>query len=460
MKLRLIKYLSLLIGMGLFLLLPFSGAGQVHELETYIQQATANYPALRSQALRARAAALEPEKIQREVIPAVYGAYQMNFATVNNITGMHLPQYLMPISGPPSLDNSFAGVFGSAAGLLLQWEPLTFGQRKADLELAYANQALAENQYAYSQFDHQTQVIQAYLHVLAAGRMVNLSRRNTERISLQKKAAQSLTRNGLRPGSDSARWEMEHGRALMALLEMEQQFSRVQARLALLIGSKDLPLPSDTSLIGRLPDFNSEIKDERHPLLAYHLQAVMAGEAQLKQMEKNLMPSMGVWGSIYARGSGVAATGEIDPLQGIGFQRFNYGIGIQISMPILEFSHLKPALDQQSFKNEAMKTDMAQASLWLQNQLQLADSQYRYQLKAYDQAVQVRQAAAYTLSAIHAQYSSGLATVDEVAHVNFQLFSAEADLQQTVLKTWETVLMYHAAAGNLLPFMQLVTEAP
>ncbi|MFW1545123.1 hypothetical protein ACEWAO_23525, partial [Vibrio parahaemolyticus] len=79
----------------------------------------------------------------------------------NNIIGMAYPPLLIPISGPPSTGNNYNGVFGSATGLLLNWRPVTFGQRSAQLDLAkqqvQATLADASNEI----FQHKIKVINA-----------------------------------------------------------------------------------------------------------------------------------------------------------------------------------------------------------------------------------------------------------------------------------------------------------
>ena len=64
-------------------------------------------------------------------VPDLNAGYQVNMATYNNITGMSYPGFLLPISGPPSLNNKINFVPGSAAGALVKWNPFTFGQRNA-----------------------------------------------------------------------------------------------------------------------------------------------------------------------------------------------------------------------------------------------------------------------------------------------------------------------------------------
>jgi hypothetical protein len=79
----------------------------------------------------------------------------MNYATYNNITGMAMGQGFVPISGPPSTANSYDAVFGSAGGLLLNWEPFTFGQRKLKVNSAKATQDFQAADAAHEIFQHQ-----------------------------------------------------------------------------------------------------------------------------------------------------------------------------------------------------------------------------------------------------------------------------------------------------------------
>src|SRR5947209_4094864 len=110
-----------------------SPAASLHHL---LQLAEANYPLLKSKSLDIQAAQKGIDISKSSFIPSLDAAYQAGYATYNNITGMSYPQYLVPISGPPSSSNNMTGVFGSAASLLLNWQPVTFGQRQA--QVAYS----------------------------------------------------------------------------------------------------------------------------------------------------------------------------------------------------------------------------------------------------------------------------------------------------------------------------------
>ena len=60
-------------------------------------------------------------------------------ATVNHVTGLLLPQSVLPgIAGPPLPSASSASAWGTAAGALFAWEPFDLGLRGASIRGAEA----------------------------------------------------------------------------------------------------------------------------------------------------------------------------------------------------------------------------------------------------------------------------------------------------------------------------------
>src|SRR3546814_7158155 len=96
-----------------------------------LEMAAENYPAIAAKQAQAEAAKASISLEKNTLLPSLDAAYQANYSTYNNITGMHYPATLIPISGPPSSENNDDGVPGSAASLMLKWSPVTFGQRSA-----------------------------------------------------------------------------------------------------------------------------------------------------------------------------------------------------------------------------------------------------------------------------------------------------------------------------------------
>ena len=121
--------------------------GPGSSLTALLAQAEKNYPLLKAKKLETAASQKNIDIAQSGLIPTLDAAYQLNIATYNNITGMAYPQYLVPISGPPSADNAGA-VPGSAVSLLFNWQPLTFGKRQSavDVSKATVQYAMADEQ--------------------------------------------------------------------------------------------------------------------------------------------------------------------------------------------------------------------------------------------------------------------------------------------------------------------------
>ncbi len=96
-------------------------------LNTAVDLALKNYPTLRERQAEVEVAREEIELTRTAYRPRVDLIGQLNRATVNNITGLVLPQSIVPtLSGRPSDSPSISTAWGSAAGVLLSWEPQGF----------------------------------------------------------------------------------------------------------------------------------------------------------------------------------------------------------------------------------------------------------------------------------------------------------------------------------------------
>src|SRR5712671_6700503 len=109
-------------------------------LNDAIQLALKNYPAIKESRARAQAAEEGVGVARTAYLPRLDMIWQENRATTNNVFGLLLPQAIVPsISGPVLGTRSLGdSVWGSSAGVLLSWEAVDFGQRKASVDVARA----------------------------------------------------------------------------------------------------------------------------------------------------------------------------------------------------------------------------------------------------------------------------------------------------------------------------------
>src|SRR5260221_4760438 len=145
------------------------GAGPL-TLNDAIQLALKNYPAIKESRARAQAAEESVGVVRTAYLPRLDMMWQENRGTTNNVFGLLFPQSTLfsmtgPVLGTRSLGDS---VWGSAGAVLLSWEALDFGLRKASVDVALAQSSLARNQTALTELDVASAAADAYLTVLAS----------------------------------------------------------------------------------------------------------------------------------------------------------------------------------------------------------------------------------------------------------------------------------------------------
>ena len=140
--------LSLLVAAGASLF------GQSLTISQAVEGALRNYPAIRVSQEQISAAAAGIQLARTSYLPRVDLLAQANRATRNNVFGLLLPQNVIPsMSGPVIGSNNFGTAWGSAAGVLVSWEPFDFGLREANTAVATAARVQSEATLKRTQFE-------------------------------------------------------------------------------------------------------------------------------------------------------------------------------------------------------------------------------------------------------------------------------------------------------------------
>src|SRR5215204_4900012 len=157
--------------------------GQSSILEKLIMQSDTSNHSNKAARFRTVAATTQLDIIKDQFKPKLQAAYQLNYATYNNITGMVFPSFITPISGPPATTNSYNGVFGSAAALLAKWDVATFGYQKSLLQQATTQTDLLKARALLQKFQQNVQLSSSYLDWLLASRLISVYKNNLARAS-------------------------------------------------------------------------------------------------------------------------------------------------------------------------------------------------------------------------------------------------------------------------------------
>lgn len=429
---------------------------QAIKLPQLLKMAEEGYPFLKSKMLDVQAAKKGIDVSKSTLVPSLDASYQMNFATYNNITGMAYPQFLIPISGPPSTNNNYNGVFGSATSLLLNWQPITFGQRKAQIDYSKAGLDYANADAGNEIFQHKIKVINVYLDLLTATELTKVYQDNLKRTDANLMAVQSLVVSGIRPGVDTALFKAEVSKAKVELLNAQKYKEQVRINLSQLLATDNVAFFNDTSFFSRVPENLLTADSIKHPLVNLYSSNIEISLFRKKVLSKTMMPVLGVWGTTYARGSGISYDGIAKSTEGLGFQRFNYGIGLQLSIPILQFARLKPQLKQQDLVIQSNQEKLNQIELELKKQRELADTTITNAFAVAKESPLFLESAQFSYKALQSRYQSGLANFADLIQAQYALAKAEADYKLAYMGLWKAILYKSAVSGNLNLFINQI----
>src|SRR5579859_4778272 len=275
-------------------------------LEQAVEQAMTRYPAVRASLQQVSAAAAGINLARTNYLPRADFMGQLNRATHNNVFGMMLaPSIISPISGPVLRTNSLDSVWGSAVGVLVQWEPFDFGLRRATVGVAQSARDAANAQVAVTRLQAGTAAADAYLTIAAAEQTVRAARAGVERARVLDQSVGTLAKNELRPGADASRTRAELALAETQLIQAEQAVDVGRAALGQVLGVAPGTITIDAAVLVKMPPEASDAAPTvaQHPLAVAQNAAIDAAKAREKALDRSYFPRFNLEGTSYARGT-------------------------------------------------------------------------------------------------------------------------------------------------------------
>lgn len=413
-------------------------------------------PQLRAYREQSAAAADNIALARNSLVPGLTAGYQAEYATDNNITGMSYPGLLMPISGPVALHSSDNLIPGTALAAYLQWTPITFGQRAAAVERATAQFKLSGSVYDNTLFQQRYSAILTYISIVYLQRLLITEQANIDRTHIGLQQSLELTRQGLRPGLDTVQFQSLLAQAIMERLNTQRLYTSEVLELCRLTGMPDRPgslIFSDTALALRLPAFPDTTGSyTQNPAYRYYQAQVGLSAANLREIERGWMPRLDIWANAYSRGSGIDPNGLVSKSDGWALSRTNYGAGLQLSFPILQFSRFSIQKRQYRSRLAADQDQLAQADLDLRRQVETAESNYEQNLLLAREAPVQTRAARLSFDGLVLSYKNGLVDFTALTQGQYQLLHAEMTEADANLQVWRALLDISVAKGKLQLF--------
>ncbi len=427
-----------------------------------VEQAVSKYPAVTASLEQVSAAAAGINLARTAYLPRTDFLGQINRATRNNVFGLLLPQGVIPsMSGPVLGTNDFTNVWGSAAGLLVSWEPFDFGLRRKNVEAAESSRARVETEVSVTRLEVASAAADSFLTLRAAEQTVIAARAGRERARVFSQVTDSLAQSGLRPGADAARARAELALAETQLIQTEQAVDVARAVLADFLGFPAAQIGIQPGpLLGEPPATNpspGELRD--HPLAKQQNAVVQETQAQESALQRSYYPRFFLQGSIYGRGSGT----NVDGTTGSGFSGFgptvqNWAFGLTVTFPAMDFASIHARKEALFHQERAATAQYARVLQDLESQVQQAQARINGARRVAQNTPIELDAARAAEQQATARYKSGLGNIVEVAEAQRLLTQAEIDNSLARLGVWRALLGAATAQGDIQPFLQAAAK--
>jgi outer membrane protein TolC len=383
--------------------------------------------------------------------------WQTNRNTYNNIAGLLTPQGVVPsLSGPVLANTSGTSVWGSAGGLLVNWEPTRFGYRKAEVAAAQAGSDAAVARLALTKLDVANAAASAYLTVAAVHEQIKSAEADLSRREAFANTIHVLVDNQLRPGADASEADAEVAASRTRLIQAQTVEKVNLAELAELLGlpSRQILLNAEPLLAARSNPELATFVAAAHPSALEQSHLWGQAQAQQRVWSRAYLPRFSLEGSVSGRGSGVKPDGTLlEGTNGLGPDRENWAVGIQATFALFDYFSIREQKKIAASNERAQYLKYQNTILALNTQVEQASAQLEGAIQiARNTPVQL--AAARTgESQARARYQAGLANIAEATQAQALLQQAEAQDVLAQIGVWQTLLGLFAAQGDLTPFL-------
>lgn len=432
---------------------------------TLVHDAQRNYPLIHVTEAELNASVANIRLSRTAYLPRVDGIAQFNRGTRNNVFGSLLPQATLPsISGPVVGSDNGGSVWGSATGLLVNWQPFDFGLRHANVASAIAARDKAAATAQRTQLKVSTAAADAYLTVVVAGQTRQAAQAAVDNWETLRQSIHALTAAQLRPGADESRVEAEKALAKTQLALSEETVEMSQATLAKFLVKPDAGATTlgSTGVLGRLPaitDDGAPFQPSANPEMAEQRSSVTQAAAQLHATERSWVPQFNLEAAAYARGTGAETNGQrLSGTNGLAPNVGNYTVGVNITFPFMDFASIHAREASQASTLRAAQANEELASRTLQEQFAQAEAALRAGRAVAENTPVALTAARTTLAQANARYKAGLSSIDEVAQAQRLVVQAEIDDAIARLNVWRAFLHLQSVRGNLEPFLQAASQ--
>lgn len=323
--------------------------------------------------------------------------------------------------------------------------------------MAKAQQAVAQQDLAQEIFKQQIKASATYLNLLAAQRLVEVQQRNLERAKVFYTITAAKVKNGLIAQVDERLAQAEVAFAETTYIKAYDKELEWENQLSDLLDVERRSYVLDSLFFTQKPVvFEQAYMLENHPILQWQEQRVIESQAKEKLVHRSRLPQLNAFGILQGRGSGfdwnyvqdnTAFTKNYS--QGVGIDRSNYLVGLQLTWNISHFFRTTSKVKQQERLSQSLQEDYAKMDRELSNQILLAKEQYQNATDILIYSTIEVEAAMIAFNQQRALYENGLSDLVAFTQSLYALQRAEIAFEVAQNNIWQALLMQASAQGDI-----------
>ena len=452
----------LFVGIFLFIGALPAVSQKIFGLQTLIDASKNYLPSLKQKQSLLNAAKANSKDVKHSFLPQVKLSEQLNLGSDNSLAGSLFTLGVTPsTSGGVRADNNLQAATGNIAVAYSEYELVNFGLNESKLAAAASYINLQQSDLQREQYIVSLQVAKLYFNTLKVQYRLEAERQNVNRYDSIFRVIRALTLSGLKAGSDSSLAKAELSKARINYNQTLGSLNQLKEQLAYYTGIPAVQLNIDSladSFLVHTPLPLKPAPDSlSNPLIDYYTQRKNVFLANENLIRKSYLPKIILAGSVWARGSSIQYNDTYKSLaNGLGYQRFNYAVGVALTYNLFNGLYKKDKLAINRYEIEASDYELQQQKLALRSAVLQADNALLTTGNNLDELPIQLNSALDTYRQKLAQYKAGIISLIDLTNASFVLYRSQTDYIETMSDWYLAQLDKATASGNLFSFIQTI----
>lgn len=437
----------------------FAQHRQGYTLSELADAAARHLPAILQKQALVNSAQANVTDARHAALPTLKLSDQVTMASDNGAPGTYLPIGAISTAGAIRSANLYQPATGNIAMLYGEYELINFGLRKARVQDALTGEQLAAADLAKDQYLLKLQVGKLYFSILKGLYQLGVDEQNIHRYESINRVIAAITRSGIRAGVDSSLAQAELAKSRISYNQLTGDIRQLQQQLSFLTGIADSIMIDTTEKRYAVTPLDNMSDTSANPLIDYYRKQKEVYQAADKLIRKSYLPKILLAGGCWGRGTSVDYTDDYNYKalsSGLGYQRFNYALGLAFVYNLFDGVHRKDKLAVNKYKIQASDYGLEQQQQSLNTALQQAETAISTALHNLQELPAQLNAAANAYEQKMAQYKAGIINLVDLTNASFVLYRAQTDYVEALNDWLQANLDKAAATGNLDPFIQSI----